>query len=109
MSARDSGGGRPDKGTHAKSGKPRPGTGGYGRRRLEGKGPTPPAYLRPGHPAQRKTAGAARAAGARRSDDDDTDRGTRGPCRPPGRSARRGWSAGQRRRAGDGRRAQFGG
>lgn len=55
-------GGRPDKGTHAKSGKPRPGTGGYGRKKLEGKGPTPPAYLRPGHPAQRKAAGGARSA-----------------------------------------------
>ncbi|MGH3302091.1 MAG: 23S rRNA (guanosine(2251)-2'-O)-methyltransferase RlmB [Streptosporangiaceae bacterium] len=39
-----------------KSGKPRPGTGGYGRRKLEGKGPTPPAELRPGHPAQRRAA-----------------------------------------------------
>ncbi|MGH3153877.1 MAG: hypothetical protein ACRDOB_24550, partial [Streptosporangiaceae bacterium] len=29
-----------------KTGKPRPGTGGYGRRALEGKGPTPPAALR---------------------------------------------------------------
>jgi len=41
-------------GGRAKSGKPRPGTGGYGKRRLEGKGPTPPAHLRPGHPAQRR-------------------------------------------------------
>ena len=48
-----------------KSGKPRPGTGGYGRRKLEGKGPTPPAELRPGHPAQRRAAAASRAeAGA---------------------------------------------
>ena len=43
----------------AKSGKPRPGTGGYGKRRLEGRGPTPPAHLRPGHPAQRRAAAAA--------------------------------------------------
>ena len=34
-----------------KKGKPRPGTGGYGRRALEGKGPTPPAAMRPGHQA----------------------------------------------------------
>ncbi|HTQ92973.1 MAG TPA: 23S rRNA (guanosine(2251)-2'-O)-methyltransferase RlmB [Streptosporangiaceae bacterium] len=47
-----------------KKGKPRPGTGGYGRRALEGKGPTPPAALRPGHPAQRRAAAAA--AGSRR-------------------------------------------
>jgi 23S rRNA (guanosine2251-2'-O)-methyltransferase len=47
-------------GNRAKSGKPRPGTGGYGRRKLEGKGPTPPAEMRPGHPAQRRAAAAAR-------------------------------------------------
>jgi 23S rRNA (guanosine2251-2'-O)-methyltransferase len=47
---------RPGPGGRAKSGKPRPGTGGYGKRRLEGKGPTPPARLRPGHPAQRRAA-----------------------------------------------------
>src|SRR6476661_5157985 len=46
------------------------GSGGQRRRGLEGKGPTPPAEMRPGHPAQRKAA-AARAhgkkvAGARR-------------------------------------------
>ena len=40
-----------------KTGKPRPGTGGYGRHALEGKGPTPPAALRPGHPAQRRVHG----------------------------------------------------
>jgi 23S rRNA (guanosine2251-2'-O)-methyltransferase len=60
-------GGRPDKSTHAKSGKPRPGTGGYGRKALEGKGPTPPARMRPGHPAQRKTGGRS-AAPARDAD-----------------------------------------
>jgi len=42
-----------------KSGKPRPGTGGQGRRKLEGKGPTPPAAQRTGHPAQRRAAAAA--------------------------------------------------
>src|SRR5215472_4642770 len=47
--------------SRTKSGKPRPGTGGYGRRRLEGKGPTPPAEMRPGHPAQRRAAAAAPA------------------------------------------------
>jgi 23S rRNA (guanosine2251-2'-O)-methyltransferase len=57
-------------GGRTKSGKPRPGTGGYGKRRLEGKGPTPPAELRPGHPAQRRAAAQARRAadgGARQS------------------------------------------
>jgi len=49
-------------GGRTKSGKPRPGTGGYGKRKLEGKGPTPPAELRPGHPAQRRAAGQARRA-----------------------------------------------
>ncbi len=43
-----------------KSGKPRPGTGGQGRRKLEGKGPTPPAAMRAGHPAQRRVAAAER-------------------------------------------------
>ncbi|HEX8008075.1 MAG TPA: 23S rRNA (guanosine(2251)-2'-O)-methyltransferase RlmB [Trebonia sp.] len=67
MSARKAGGkdGRPPGGGgYTKSGKPRPGTGGNRRRGLEGKGPTPPAYMRPGHPAQRA---AARAAAADRS------------------------------------------
>jgi len=50
-----------------KSGKPRPGTGGQGRHRLEGKGPTPPAAMRTGHPAQRRAAAAA--SGSRRRDD----------------------------------------
>src|SRR5258708_38125520 len=54
MSDRGGGQPRPGPGGRAKSGKPRPGTGGHGKRRLEGKGPTPPAYLRPGHPAQRR-------------------------------------------------------
>jgi 23S rRNA (guanosine2251-2'-O)-methyltransferase len=48
-----------------KSGKPRPGTGGQGRRKLEGKGPTPPAAMRPGHPAAKRAA----ASGSRRSGD----------------------------------------
>ncbi|HEY6496816.1 MAG TPA: 23S rRNA (guanosine(2251)-2'-O)-methyltransferase RlmB [Trebonia sp.] len=52
-------------GGYSKRGKPRPGTGGFRRDRLEGKGPTPPAYLRPGHPAQRAAARAARAADGR--------------------------------------------
>jgi 23S rRNA (guanosine2251-2'-O)-methyltransferase len=56
MTGRSAGGGR------TKSGKPRPGTGGYGRRKLEGKGPTPPAEMRPGHPAQRRAATQAKKA-----------------------------------------------
>jgi 23S rRNA (guanosine2251-2'-O)-methyltransferase len=81
-SARSSAG-RPDKGTTAKSGKPRPGTGGYGRKKLEGKGPTPPAWMRPGHPAQsRKTATGARSSSTRDADGSrDTD-GARGAARP---------------------------
>ncbi len=49
-------------GGRTKSGKPRPGTGGYGKRKLEGKGPTPPAEMRPGHPAQRKASAQAKKA-----------------------------------------------
>ena len=55
------GAGRSGRGGRTKSGKPRPGTGGYGKKKLEGKGPTPAAVLRPGHPAQRRAA--AKAAG----------------------------------------------
>ncbi|HEX9066554.1 MAG TPA: 23S rRNA (guanosine(2251)-2'-O)-methyltransferase RlmB [Streptosporangiaceae bacterium] len=49
-------------GSTSKSGRPRPGTGGYGRRKLEGRGPTPPAEQRTGHPAQKRARAAAAAA-----------------------------------------------
>jgi 23S rRNA (guanosine2251-2'-O)-methyltransferase len=39
---------------------PHKGTGGHGRRKLEGKGPTPKATERPGHPAQRRAKAAAK-------------------------------------------------
>jgi 23S rRNA (guanosine2251-2'-O)-methyltransferase len=83
-------GGQPRSGPggRTKSGKPRPGTGGYGKRRLEGKGPTPPAHMRPGHPAQRRAAAPAGPAAAR-----DTARGPAGPA-PAGRSASKSWQAG---------------
>lgn len=58
-----SGGRAPGGGGFTKSGKPRPGTGGNRRDRLQGKGPTPPAHMRTGHPAQR--AAAAKAADGR--------------------------------------------
>jgi 23S rRNA (guanosine2251-2'-O)-methyltransferase len=61
----------PGAGGYSKSGKPRPGTGGTRRDKLAGKGPTPPAYMRPGHPAQRAAAKAARGG----------DQGRRGPER----------------------------
>jgi 23S rRNA (guanosine2251-2'-O)-methyltransferase len=77
---------RSGRGGKTKSGKPRPGTGGYGKHKLEGKGPTPPAKMRPGHPAQRRAAakaagraggGASPPDGARAGDRDGraTDRG----------------------------------
>jgi 23S rRNA (guanosine2251-2'-O)-methyltransferase len=47
------------------------GTGGQQRRGLEGKGPTPHASKRPGHPAQRKAAAQAKSA-QRRSKDKPT-------------------------------------
>jgi 23S rRNA (guanosine2251-2'-O)-methyltransferase len=62
VSTRGEGPARPGPGGRTKSGKPRPGTGGHGKRRLEGKGPTPPAHLRPGHPAQRRASAAAASA-----------------------------------------------
>jgi 23S rRNA (guanosine2251-2'-O)-methyltransferase len=40
------------------------GSGGQRRRALKGKGPTPPAEMRPGHPAARKAAKAAKSAKA---------------------------------------------
>ena len=63
MSAQSAGGRAAGGGGRTKSGKPRPGTGGYGKRKLEGKGPTPPAEMRPGHPAQRRAAARAKQAG----------------------------------------------
>lgn len=65
MSGRKKGsdGRAPGGGGYTKSGKPRPGTGGNRRDRLKGKGPTPPAYMRPGHPAQRAAAARAAAGG----------------------------------------------
>jgi len=59
MSGKSNSSAKPGRGGLTKSGKPRSGTGGYGRRKLEGKGPTPPAEQRPGHPAQRRAAVAA--------------------------------------------------
>ncbi|MCK9896172.1 23S rRNA (guanosine(2251)-2'-O)-methyltransferase RlmB [Frankia sp. AgB32] len=37
------------------------GSGGQGRKALEGRGATPPAFMRPGHPAQRRAAAQAKA------------------------------------------------
>lgn len=42
------------------------GSGGKGRQSLEGKGPTPRAEDRPGHPAQRRASAAKRSGGGRR-------------------------------------------
>jgi 23S rRNA (guanosine2251-2'-O)-methyltransferase len=80
--------GRAGRGGVTKKGKPRPGTGGHGRRRLEGKGPTPPAHLRPGHPAQRRAAqkaapSARSGAGAARAGA-DRDQGAVQPRRGDG-------------------------
>ena len=78
--------GAPKGAGRAKSGKPRPGTGGQGRHKLEGKGPTPPAAMRPGHPAQRRAAAAASpaspASGTRGRRDADA------PRAPSGRAPR---------------------
>lgn len=50
----------------ARKGNPTAGSGGRVRRGLEGKGPTPPAEARTGHPAARRAAAAARAKAASR-------------------------------------------
>jgi len=86
-----SGTGRPGSG-QTKSGKPRPGTGGHGRRKLEGKGPTPPAAMRPGHPAQRRAAavsasGASGASRGRRRDEGAPSSAWPGPVRGSGDAA----------------------
>jgi 23S rRNA (guanosine2251-2'-O)-methyltransferase len=68
-------------GGYSKRGKPRPGTGGFRRDKLEGKGPTPPASARPGHPAQRAAAKAARAAGRPGAPQPGNERGGDGRAR----------------------------
>lgn len=68
----------PGGGGYTKRGKPRPGTGGNRRDKLAGKGPTPPAHLRPGHPAQRAAAKAAKADGRPGQRGNGRDAGSRG-------------------------------
>src|SRR5438270_11984145 len=60
-------GGGGGKGGGGKKG-PQKGTGGHGRRKLSGKGPTPKAEERPGHPAYRRARSAAKRAAAPRPD-----------------------------------------
>jgi 23S rRNA (guanosine2251-2'-O)-methyltransferase len=72
-----------------KSGKPRPGTGGQGRRKLEGKGPTPPAAMRTGHPAQRRASSSASSASRRRDDASDASPSRRRDGAPSSTAARR--------------------
>jgi 23S rRNA (guanosine2251-2'-O)-methyltransferase len=68
-----------------KSGKPRPGTGGQGRRKLEGKGPTPPAAQRPGHPAAKRASGSGSGSASRRpADQSGSGSGSRRSADPSG-------------------------
>ena len=78
------------RGGRTKSGKPRAGTGGKGRDKLEGKGPTPPAHLRPGHPAQRRAEAAARGGTRRagRPEPGDEPRNPAGAGSSPGSGRR---------------------
>jgi 23S rRNA (guanosine2251-2'-O)-methyltransferase len=64
---------------------PSKGTGGHGRRKLAGKGPTPKAEERPGHPAQRRARSAAKRADSKRADAKQprAPRPPRGPSIPP--------------------------
>jgi len=105
-----SAGGKPGRGGRTKSGKPRPGTGGHGKRRLEGKGPTPPAHLRPGHPAQRRAAADARGdAGPGDAAGEPTRAGRPGRAagagEPPSGAGRGRSRAGASRSAGKGEQA----
>ena len=59
----------PGGGGYAKSGKPRPGTGGNRKRGLEGKGPTPPAHMRPWHADKQASAARTRRAEEEREGD----------------------------------------
>src|SRR3954471_12531404 len=61
---------------------PNKGTGGHNRRRLEGKGPTPKAEDRPGHPAHRRAKAAAKRAASRPAADAGRG-GPRGPAASP--------------------------
>jgi len=65
----------PGGGGYAKSGKPRPGTGGNRKRGLEGKGPTPPAYMRHWHSDRQAAAGRDPKAGRGRGGDANTRSG----------------------------------
>ena len=96
--AAEGGSAQPGRGGRTKSGKPRPGTGGYGKRKLEGKGPTPPAHLRPGHPAQRRAAAKAAGRAGRGAPPPDGSRSDRAPDRADrgGRAADRGGRAADR-------------
>ncbi|MDQ1685383.1 MAG: rRNA (guanosine2251-2-O)-methyltransferase [Frankiaceae bacterium] len=58
---------------------PSKGTGGHGRRRLAGKGPTPKAEERTGHPAQRRAKAAAKRAAAPSRPASAQPRRSRGP------------------------------
>lgn len=63
---------------------PSKGTGGHGRRKLAGKGPTPKAEERPGHPAQRRARAAAKRGDAKRADSQQRpSRPARGPSVSP--------------------------
>src|SRR5580698_5807272 len=81
-----------------KTGKPRPGTGGMGRRALEGRGPTPPAEMRPGHPAQRRAAAAAKASGTKAGSGSGarTAAGPRTDVGPHGTGSARSWTGAAR-------------
>jgi 23S rRNA (guanosine2251-2'-O)-methyltransferase len=57
---------------------PQKGTGGHGRRKLSGKGPTPKAEERPGHPAYRRARSAAKRATAARPAEPARGRSPRG-------------------------------
>src|ERR1700750_2109608 len=52
---------------------PKVGSGGVRRRGLEGRGATPPAHMRPNHPAARRAAAAARQQRGRPQTDDTTE------------------------------------
>ncbi len=74
-------GGRAGKAGSHRKGAP-VGSGGHGKDKLKGKGPTPPAEERKGHPAQRRAAAVAKRAAPGASG--DKPRGERGQVDAPG-------------------------
>lgn len=79
---------------------PRVGTGGHGRQALEGRGPTPKATERTGHPAARRAAAAAKRESTRPGGASGRGAGSRGGSAPGAGASRAGRSSASSRAQG---------